>query len=1013
MHDDETTRPADDPTRPARDLERTTQVTPSPTPGGGVRGLRGRRIGDYELERELGSGGQGYVYLARHLRLGRAVALKLLPEVHALSPQARLRFEREAEVASRLDHPGICTVYELGEDEGVPFIAMRYVEGEPLDRKIRAAREARAADASSSRGLTLSGTDGGSTEREAQRSCLAFAREAALALHEAHESGLVHRDVKPANIMVDREGRPVLLDFGLAHDDTSDGGLVVTRTGDVLGTPAYMSPEQIRGQRLDRRTDVYSLGVTLFECLSMRRPFEAATRDALHRAITQDEPPLLGRVLPRVDRDLEVVIATALARNRDERYATAREFADEIGRVLADEPILARPAGPLKRLGRWTRRHPQLAALALVLAITLPTIAVLLTTYLNDRPRVEAARRAQIEVERDRLLSSASFELAEGSPREALRLYREAADIEGDSAEAEAGVVMALIRSRDADGALRALEARAEVLGRGAASILLRADALRIRGDAEAAAELERGAPAPADAFDHLVLAERALGAGERGEPGGFERALAHVTRAILLADGPRLLHFELRAHVAGHLRDADAIEETVEALEHRWPGAARAHRWAGFALERLPGGTERALEAYRRGVACDPRNAGIRDAYAFALQATGRLEEALVQNDAALVLLPDNPSLLHTRGVVLDGLGRAEEAEAAQRRAIVRDPGFAKAHNALGILMRKAKRYDEARTEIREAIALDPRLAPPHHNLALVDYEQGRLDDADANLAEALRLDPTLARSHYLLGMVRRAQGRLDDAIAAYREAIRLEPGMALAWNNLGGVFWDQRKAAEAAEAYERAVAADPSLAGPRVNLGRALFRLGKLDEADAAFAEALRLDAGMPLLHFDLASLRKAQRRPEEAAACYREAIRLDPEFAEAHCNLASLLIDAGDVEAAIDHYRRGHAAGSRRRTWRYPSAVWLAATLARSAKPLLDAGDTEAAIERLEEAARVTERKDPLTLFRLGLARHQAGDRGGAEGEARAALELLDGKDREEIRVRDVESFLAGLE
>ncbi len=337
----------------------------------------GEPFGPYRLIRELGRGGQGTVHLALDTRLSRSVAIKLLSERSALHPETprrpgpTARLQREAQVASKLAHPVICTIFETGVEGGVPYIAMRYVEGESLAAKIARARERGAAP------VSISGSNAplpGSAE-EPDRSharLLRFFEEASKALDFAHEAGVIHRDVKPSNLMVTPAGEPVWLDFGLARDEESDLASL-TRTGDLLGTPAYMSPEQLdpTARTIDRRTDVYSLGVALYECLTLRRPFEAATRQGLFEAIRSKDPSDPRSWNRAIPRDLLVVLETALEKDRARRYQTARDFAEDLRRVREHEPIRARPASLALRARRWSQRNPALAASILGLFILL------------------------------------------------------------------------------------------------------------------------------------------------------------------------------------------------------------------------------------------------------------------------------------------------------------------------------------------------------------------------------------------------------------------------------------------------------------------------------------------------------------------------------------------------------------------------------------------------------------------------------------------------------------------
>jgi serine/threonine protein kinase/formylglycine-generating enzyme required for sulfatase activity len=313
------------------------------------------RVGAFRIVREIGRGGMGVVLEAVEEPLGRRVALKVLPPELLASPSARARFRREAELAARLDHSGIATIYGAGVEDQHPWIAMRFVEGKTLARAIAESKEAGA----SSMRLDASPAKG----REAALRVAALLAEVARALHAAHEQGVVHRDIKPSNVIVQPDGTPILLDFGLAITDESDG-TSVTRTGEAPGTPAYLAPEIVAGEiaRPDAQSDVYALGVTLYECLALRRPFDAPTPVALYRAILAGSPPGVRSPNPSVPRDLAVVVATAMERERPRRYRNARALADDLEACAADRPIAARPIPLHGRALRWARREPRLAA---------------------------------------------------------------------------------------------------------------------------------------------------------------------------------------------------------------------------------------------------------------------------------------------------------------------------------------------------------------------------------------------------------------------------------------------------------------------------------------------------------------------------------------------------------------------------------------------------------------------------------------------------------------------------
>ncbi len=319
-----------------------------------------RRFGNYLLLKELGRGAQGVVYLAEDASLHRKVALKMLSGSGAETALTRERFRREAELASKFEHPGICGVHDFGEVDGVPYIAMQYVRGTTLASLVKKTREGAASGDGTKGSDTVSIVGGGN--KGGLEDVLRLVERAARALHVAHEAGLVHRDVKPANIMVTLEGHPVLLDFGLARDIDAEGQ-TLTQSGQILGTPAYLAPEQIvpaRG-KVDRRTDIYALGVTLFECLTLRRPFDGKSWDELFHAILEGAAHNPRSFNPRLPRELCTVIEVAMDRDPARRYATAEALAEDLRRVRSFEPIEAHAAGWYTRLRKWSRRRPGLA----------------------------------------------------------------------------------------------------------------------------------------------------------------------------------------------------------------------------------------------------------------------------------------------------------------------------------------------------------------------------------------------------------------------------------------------------------------------------------------------------------------------------------------------------------------------------------------------------------------------------------------------------------------------------
>ena len=321
----------------------------------------------YELLGRVGGGGMGEVYRVRHRRLDRVVALKM---IRCQSPEVVLRFRFEAQAVARLQHPNIVQIYEVGDFDGRPFLTLEYVPGGSLDHH-------------------LAGTPVSPTQ------AAELLRALARAVHHAHERGIIHRDLKPANILMADEGDgpvPKVADFGIARLADVDSG--VTRDGDILGTPSYMAPEQADGrvERIGPATDVYSLGVLLYEMMTGRVPFRGVDAVQTLLMVRTQDPVAPRKFNARLPRDLETICLKCLAKDPAHRYATAAELGDDLGRWLEGKAIRARPVGAATRIGLWTRRNP--AAAALVATVAFALMAGLATAVVVERRARSAAERS-------------------------------------------------------------------------------------------------------------------------------------------------------------------------------------------------------------------------------------------------------------------------------------------------------------------------------------------------------------------------------------------------------------------------------------------------------------------------------------------------------------------------------------------------------------------------------------------------------------------------------------------
>lgn len=411
----------------------------------------------YRPEAYLGEGGMGWVFRARDLKLQRAVALKFF---RSGLPEASQVFLREARSQARIDHPHVAKVFEAGEQEGVSFLAMQYIHGPTL---LKAAS-----------GLDL-------------RDRVEVVRQVALGVHAAHRLGIVHRDLKPGNIMLewDAEGavHAYVMDFGLARD-LSDMPTGMSR---VMGTPSYMSPEQVEGPSvlIGPHTDVFALGVTLYELLAQRLPFESASAAEMMRRIVHEDPVPLRKVDPSLPLELEAVVQRAMEKDVLRRYDSAQDLADELQRFLEGSPVLARPLGPWSRVLRRVRRNPYpyaTAAGAFLLALGWGTFALASRSRERDLDRRVAAKEADLE----RLLKEVDD----------LRLQRQAErDKAGKLAEEVARATTGKAREA-AEAELKASQARERSLTAQIEALSRRSPTLATARPAEAAAD--RAAPPPA-----------------------------------------------------------------------------------------------------------------------------------------------------------------------------------------------------------------------------------------------------------------------------------------------------------------------------------------------------------------------------------------------------------------------------------------------------------------------------------------------------------------------------------
>jgi serine/threonine protein kinase len=428
------------------------------------------QLGDFRILREVGRGGMGVVYEAEQTSLRRRVALKVLPFAAMLDERCLQRFRNETQAAAGLHHTNIVPVYFVGCERGVHFYAMQFIDGHTLaavlpelrreagllpaveapappppaaaeEEAPTVDRRPAASGITETLGLTGLTTQGPKRSKEYFRMVARLGVQAAEALDYAHERGIIHRDVKPANLLLDERGVVWLTDFGLAHLEHPEASL--TLTGDLVGTLRYMSPEQALGKRvgIDQRTDVYSLGATLYELLTLRPAFGGSDRQELLRQVAFEEPMAPRKLDRGIPAELETIVLKALEKNPADRYATAKELADDLERFLKDEPIRARKPTLWLRLRKWGRRHRvAVVAAAVCLLVTLTAAVGSAAWFLGER----AARQQEAEVKVLAALKEAIPELHKGNPDNPALISA----VQRAEAEMGAGVVGPELRRR-------------------------------------------------------------------------------------------------------------------------------------------------------------------------------------------------------------------------------------------------------------------------------------------------------------------------------------------------------------------------------------------------------------------------------------------------------------------------------------------------------------------------------------------------------------------------------------
>jgi serine/threonine protein kinase/Flp pilus assembly protein TadD len=921
-----------------------TALIPGPLPDS----LRATAV--YEPTRRHAMGGQGEVLVARHQELDRLVALKRI-RPDRIHEHARRRFLREAAITARLQHPGIVPVYATGQDRDGPFYTMPLVEGQTLQEAIAAFHGDEALRRDPGRGSLKF--------RGLLQRFIAVCETIAY----AHDQGITHRDLKPSNIILGAYGETLVMDWGLAKsfkgDRTgpeTDGDApspspspdALTATGAVLGTPRYMSPEQARGEPAGPASDVFSLGLVLYEVLTGRPVFDSDSfrgpdplRAVREVAIT---PPRKHDA--RLSPALEAVCVKALAADPANRYPTARALGADIERWLADEPVSAWREPPWIRARRWMRRHRTAVSAGAAAAFSVIVFGAGVAIWLSELRHKEAARTSTL-IGEARLLLNIALQAPDDESRwlAAMEAVRRVEVAMGDAADPE------MVRAKAAlDSAARLGLRRAESYRR-LQEVLVdirSAEADDPTGTSTAAryAEAFRSAGIDVDAMDPAEA-----GAMIRALPTSVEKRLIAALDDWVLgrrlggvrAKGPKLIAIAREADpdpTRDELRAAFLEDDADKKLGLLRPLASRAdtETWSPDTFVLLAWGLTQAgaidegLSVLRRAAAAFPSDLWVHYELGRLSESTrpARLNDAIRAYSVARALQPETAHELAHR---LEATGRVEEASQVFRDLVRRRPDNCRHLVCFGRLLKAQEKGSEANIVLeraveagRTSVALQPDDAITFSNVGIALEALGRPDEAVAACREAIRVDPAYAAAYSNLGNALVSQGRPEEAETAYREAVRIDPSLAPAHVNHGLVLNKLRRHEEAVAAFREAVRFQPDLAEAHLNLGYTLEIVGRHEESAAACRAAIRLRPDLAGAHHNLGNALASQGLREEAIASFRKAIELRPRLAEAHCNLGHQLRKSGRYAEALEALRKGHELGSARPDWGYESAEWV---------------------------------------------------------------------------------------
>lgn len=814
---------------------------------------KGTRVSHYEIHSQLGAGGMGEVYLAQDLKLRRLVAIKFITGHKEISPAAKKRFLREARAASQLNHPNIITIYEADETEDHAYIVMEYVEGRSLRELLLACDLA-------------------------PQATLDIALQISEALAEAHAHNLIHRDIKPENILLTERGRVKVLDFGLARNFGSfssdqEGPTIVdsvTDSGAIVGTLPYMSPEQLRGEKLDKRSDIFSFGIVLFEMITGHHPFKGANTFETASLILKNEEVKTDRLSPDLPPTVTAFIRHILEKDRHRRIDSFVEIISELESIKNElAHFEVKPDSFIPKA-----KDPPLPGIS----------------FLNSQ------------------VSTRTTHFAAAAPPTVLVLPLEAVGSQDENSFIGIGlaysITTGLAKIRELSVLSKAASAgqaaqsggdtRSYAKGLGA-NILLEGEVMRAGPTLRIMVRLSD------------VESGRVIWGDQYS---GVESDLFAIQDTVCEA-----VAAALRIRITTDVRDrlTPPPAANLEAFERYSKGRAFLER------RDVDRNIDYAIQMFEEALKLDAgfalAQAGLGEAYWLKYEATHEdswVEQAIAACDRALILDPEHSQVHLSLGIVYHGTGKIERAIEEFKNVIERQPLSDDAHRWLGRCYMARNELDLAISHFKQAIKIRGGYWENYTHLGICYYTLGRYHDAAEQFRKSISIQPDNYHGYNNLGAMYYLLGRYEDAVAMHLRAIEIHPA-AKAYSNLGSNYFYLELYDEAVAAYRDAIRLDSANDILYRNLGDALLRSGKEEEAAAQFEKAIGLiqdalntNPSSAELSGRLAVCLAKVNRVDEATKSIEKAIALEPHNTMLMYKRAAVLSLVGHTEKAAGYLR-----------------------------------------------------------------------------------------------------------